>query len=233
MHSDYPQIKKQLNKEGANMANLIGIAGNPASGKTSSLRTLPPDQTVYIDCDGKGLNWKNWREQYNREKNNYCKLNEPEKVIRCVQHIATSEKYNQVKFIVVDTVNNLMVSEEMRRCKEKGYDKWTDLAQYIWQLVEMPGMLRDDLTVILVFHTQTEHTDDGYEYIRIKTNGRKTEKNDIDSKFNWLLRSVKQGDKYMLEVTSHNSTSRTPLDAFEEEYIPNDIMRVIAAMQEF
>ena len=108
-----------------------------------------------------------------------------------------------------------------------------DLAQYIWNLVELPGQYRDNLTVILIFHTQTEHTDDGYERIRIKTNGRKTEKNDIDSKFNWLLRSVKLGEKYMFEVTSHNSTSRTPLGAFEEDYIPNDIMQVLNVMKEY
>ncbi len=138
-----------------------------------------------------------------------------------------------MKFVVIDTVNNLMVSEEMRRCREKGYDKWMDLAQYIWKLVELPGMYREDLTVILVFHTQTEHTEDGYERIRIKTNGRKTEKNDIDSKFNWLLRTVKQGDKYLFEVISHNSTSRAPLGAFEEEYIANDIMQVLEVMKEY
>ena len=98
----------------------------------------------------------------------------------------------------------------------------------------MPGTLRDDLTIILLFHSQTEHTDDGYQFTRIKTNGRKTEKNNIDSKFNWLLRTVKQDDgQYCFETTAHNSTSRTPLDAFEDEYIPNDIMKVIEVMEEY
>lgn len=215
------------------MAELIGIAGDPGSGKSTSLKGLPPDKTVYVDCDCKGLNFKGWKKLYSQEKNNYFRINEPEKVIKALQSVATNDKFKHVRYFVVDTVNNLMVSEEMRRCKEKGYDKWMDLAQYIWSLVEMPGKLRDDLIVILLFHTQTEHTDDGYERIRIKTNGRKTEKNDIDSKFNWLLRSVKQGDKYLFEVTSHNSTSRTPLDAFDEEYIPNDIMRVLEVMKEY
>lgn len=91
-------------------------------------------------------------------------------MIKGLQSVATSEKFKHVNYVVVDTVNNLMVSEEMRRCREKGYDKWMDLAQYIWNLVEMPGMFRENLTVILVFHTQTEHTDAGYERIRIKTN---------------------------------------------------------------
>ena len=164
---------------------------------------------------------------------NYFRLSDPEKVIKNVSGIAKSDKFKDIHFIVVDTVNNLMVSEEMRRCKEKGYDKWTDLAQNIWNLVELPAYFRDDLTVILVFHTQTERDETGYERTRIKTNGRKTEKNDIDSKFLWLLRTVKQGEKYMFETTAHNSTSRTPLDAFEEDYIENDIMKVVEAMKEY
>lgn len=215
------------------MANLIGIAGEPGSGKSTSLKGLPPEQTVIFDCDGKGLNWKGWKKEYCSAKNNYFRISEPEKVIQGLKSVATADMFKHVHFVVVDTVNNLMVSEEMRRCREKGYDKWMDLAQYIWSLVELPGKFREDLTVILVFHTQTERTDDGYERIRIKTNGRKTEKNDIDSKFNWLLRSVKQGDKYMFEVTSHNSTSKTPLGAFEEDYIPNDILQVLEVMKEY
>lgn len=108
-----------------------------------------------------------------------------------------------------------------------------DLASIIWDLVDIPSKLRDDLTVILLFHTQTEMTDAGYEFTRIKTNGRKTEKNNIDSKFNWLLRSMKQENTYCFSTTSHNDTARTPLGAFEEEYIPNDITKVIEVMKEF
>ena len=37
----------------------------------------------------------------------------------------------------------------------------------------------------------------------------------------------------MFEVTSHNSTSRTPLGAFDEDYIPNDIMQVLNVMKEY
>lgn len=213
------------------MARLIGIMGEPGSGKSTSLRGLNPDETFYCDCDGKGLNWKGWREQYNPTKKNYVKTSFPQIVIKYLDNVA--EKAPHIKYFVVDTVNNLMVSDEMRRCREKGYDKWMDLASCIWDLVDKPGSLRDDLTVILLFHTQTEMTDDGYQFTRIKTNGRKTEKNNIDSKFNWLLQSVKQEDKYMFGVTAHNSTARTPYEAFSEEYIPNDITEVLKVMEEF
>lgn len=35
------------------MANLIGIMGEPGSGKSTSLRNLNPEETYYCDCDGK------------------------------------------------------------------------------------------------------------------------------------------------------------------------------------
>ena len=212
------------------MAKLIGIYGEPATGKSASLRNLPPEETLYIDADMKGLNWKGWKKEYNGDNKNYLKTNFPQLAIKYLQ-LAEKGTY---KYVVIDTVNNLMVSDEMRRCKEKGYDKWVDLAACIWELVDLPGSLRDDLTVILLFHSQTDYTEDGYRFIKIKTNGRKTEKNNIDSKFNWLLRTVKQDDgKYYFETTAHNSTTRTPLDAFEEDYIPNDIMKVIEVMEEY
>ena len=212
------------------MAKLIGIYGEPATGKSTSLRNLPPEETLYIDADMKGLNWKGWKKQYNGDNKNYLKTNFPQLAIKYLQ-LAEKGTY---KYVVIDTVNNLMVSDEMRHCKEKGYDKWMDLAACIWELVDLPGSLRDDLTVILLFHSQTDYTEDGYRFTKIKTNGRKTEKNNIDSKFNWLLRTVKQDDgKYYFETTSHNSTTRTPMDAFEDDYIPNDIMKVIEVMEEY
>lgn len=213
------------------MAQLLGIMGEPGTGKSTSLRTLPPEETFYCDCDGKGLNWRGWRKQYNTENKNYLKSSFPQIVLKYMDNIA--EKAPHIHYFVIDTMNNLMVSDEMRRCKEKGYDKWMDLAACVWDMVDRPSTYRDDLTIILLFHTQTEMTDFGYEFTRIKTNGRKTEKNNIDSKFNWLLRSVKQDDKYYFETTAHNSTARTPLEAFSEEYIPNDIMEVIKVMKEF
>ena len=211
------------------MARLVGIYGEPATAKSTSLKSLPPSQTLYIDCDLKGLTWKGWRKDYSKENKNYIATNFPQLAIKYLT-LADKENY---KYVVIDTVNNLMVADEMRRIKEKGYDKWADLAACIWDLVELPGTLRDDLTVILVFHSQTEATEDGYRFTRIKTNGRKTEKNNIDSKFNWLLRTVKQDNGYFYETTAHNSTSRTPLDAFKEDYIPADISKVLEVMEEY
>ena len=129
------------------MSRLIGIMGEPGSGKTTSLRNLESTETYYIDCDGKGLNWKGWRTKYNEENKNYFKTSNPNLVRAYLQNI--NEKAPQIKNIIIDTLNNLMVSEEMRRCKEKGYDKWMDLAQSVWDIVDDSLKLREDLTIII------------------------------------------------------------------------------------
>lgn len=98
------------------MAKLIGIYGEPATGKSTSLRTLPPEETLYIDADMKGLNWKGWKKQYSGDNKNYLKTNYPQLAIKYLQ-LAEKGTY---RYVVIDTVNNLMVSDEMRRCKEKG-----------------------------------------------------------------------------------------------------------------
>lgn len=136
----------------------------------------------------------------------------------------------QTKIIVIDTLNNLMVSEEMRRCKEKGYDKWADLAQSVWDIVEDCLILREDLTVIMLTHIQK---DEETGFIRIKTNGRKTEKNNIDSKFNTLFLAKEVDGKYIFETNANNSTARTPFGAFEEKQIDNDMSNILEVLKDY
>lgn len=204
------------------------IIGTSGSGKTTSLEKLDPKQTFYIDADGKGLSWKGWRKQYNKENKNYFQCDVPEQIFSLMQTI--DEKQKQIKFLVIDTLNGCMVADEMRRSKEKVYDKWVDLAQSVYNIVDYSNKMRDDLTVILIGHTQT--SDDGFTCML--TNGRKLNKICLESKMTTVLLSrINDNGEYVFETRAKNSTAKTPRGAFDTDEIPNDITLVIDALKDF
>ena len=204
------------------------IIGTSGSGKTTSLEKLDPKQTFYIDADGKGLSWKGWRKQYNKENKNYFQCDAPEQIFSLMQTI--DEKQKQIKFLVIDTLNGCMVADEMRRAKEKASDKWMDLAQSVYSIVDYSNKMRDDLTVILIGHTQT--SDDGFTCML--TNGRKLNKICLESKMTTVLLSrINDNGEYVFETRARNSTAKTPRGAFDVDEIPNDITLVIDALKDF
>lgn len=212
---------------------VIGIMGESGAGKTSSMRTLDPKTTVYIDCDKKGLSWKGWREQYSTKNKNYVKTDYPQVVLQALQKINEQDNLKKIKTVVIDTINGLMVADEMRRTKEKGYDKWQDLAQSIYDLVDYALTCRDDLNVIFVAHTQTDHDDNGYMFTRIKTSGRKLDKICIESKFPVVLLAKVVDGNHVFETHANFSTAKTPFGAFEDNEIPNDMQKVLDVLKEY
>lgn len=214
------------------MAKVICIMGESGSGKTTSLRTLSPKETLYIDCDGKGLSWKGWKKQYNAENKNYVRTYKPDSVMTMLAR-AQDGDLSKMKYIVIDTLNGIMVGDEMDRIKEKGYDKWQDLAQSVFKIVVYANMMREDLTVIFTAHTETVNEDNGYTFTRIKTNGKKLNKICLESKFTTVLLSKCVDGKYLFETQARNSTAKSPMGAFEDFEIENDIMKVIKALEEF
>lgn len=213
------------------MSRVICIAGESGSGKTTSMRYLDPATTYYIDADKKGLSWKGWRNQYNDKNKNYARVDSAEVVRQYISRLA--EKCPQIKVIVVDTINGLMIADEMRRSKEKGYDKWVDLAACVWDLVCGCYDYRDDLTIIFTAHTQTDHDENGYMFTRIKTSGKKLDKIVLESKFTTVLIAKCVDGQYLFETQAKNSTAKSPMGAFETFEIPNDIVEVIKALEEY
>lgn len=213
------------------MSKLIGIMGESGAGKTTSLRTLDPKTTYIIDADKKGLSWKGWKQQYNKESKNYIATDDPLTIRGLIKGI--NEKAPRIKTIVVDTLNGAMVADEMKRSKEKGYDKWMDLAACVWNIVDDALTYRDDLTFIFVCHSQTDINDSGYLWTRIKTSGKKLDKIVLESKFNIVLLAKCVNGKHIFETQSNFSTAKSPLGAFENMEIDNNMADVLKALEEF
>lgn len=213
------------------MAKVLCVMGESGSGKTTAMRNLPPESTLYIDCDGKGLSWKGWRNQYNIERKNYAKTSDKGKVASL---LGKCNEMPQIKYIIVDTINGIMVDDEFARMGEKNYDKWQDLAAAVYGLISLALKMRDDLTVIFIAHSQTERDDFGNAFTRVKTSGRKLDKIVLESKFTTVLLAKRNATgQYVFETHANNSTAKTPLGAFDADEIPNDIIEVLKALEEY
>ena len=215
------------------MSKVIGLMGESGSGKTSSLITLDPETTFYLDCDKKGLNWPGWRQQYNEEKKNYWKTDSPGQVLAMMKKVNESDTFKHIKTFVIDTINGVMVAEEMRNAKVQGYGKWTDLAQYVWEIFDKALTLRDDLTVVIIAHSITDTDDNGIVFTHIRTNGRKLEKIVLESKLTTVLLAECKDGNYIFHTKADRSTVKAPMGAFQENEIPNDMLAVINALEEY
>lgn len=225
------------------MAKVIGVMGESGSGKTTAMRNLPPEQTFYLDCDKKGLNWKGWKKQYlplsekdNTDKGFYLARDQFNIASSVLRHINEDERYKRVKYVVIDTLNGLMVAEEMKILAMQSGDKrsaWSDLAQNGWALVNQALSLRDDLTVIILCHSETISDDNGIIRTRIKTNGRKLEKLVLESKMTTVVWAVRQDGKYKFILSADGCTCKVPLGAFNQDECDNDITIVLKALEEY
>ena len=230
---EIPYLEKEVKnilelRRCAKMAKMLLIMGEPASGKTVSLRNIPKNELYYVDCDKKGLNYKGWKEDFNAEKKNYFRSNDGEQIAKLM--LAISEKREDIKYIAIDTINSIMIADEMRRSKDKNFDKWVDLASCIFNLINIVPDLRDDLTVIFVGHTQTD--DEGFT--RLLTNGKKLNKIGLEKYFDTVLIAKNNDGKYVFETTSPTSTARVPMGCYEgEQYIENDLYEIIKELKEY
>ena len=226
------------------MAKVIGVMGESGSGKTTAMRNLPASETFYLDCDKKGLNWKGWKKQYvdvqsgtdDVKKGFYLCSDVFVNIKSALNHINEDEKYKRIKYVVIDTINGMMVAEEMKILAMQSGDKrsaWSDLAQNGWEIVNKALTLRNDLTVIILCHSETISDDNGIIRTRIKTNGRKLEKLVLESKMTTVVWAVRQDGHYKFILSADGSTCKVPLGAFDVDECDNDIMLVIKALEEY
>ena len=145
-----------------------------------------------------------------------------------------TDKYSEIikamqstkkKVIVIDDTQYLMCNEFMRRATEKGYDKFTEIAQNFWSLVvQEVNSLPEDVIVYLLCHTATD--ENGVE--KMKTIGKLVdEKITPEGLFTIVLKTAVSDGNYAF-VTQDNGkdTVKSPEGMFTTYAINNDLKYV-------
>lgn len=196
----------------------VFILGHSGTGKSTSLRNFKSNEILHINVMSKPLPFKGrFAETYNGD--NYA-------------DIAKAINGTQKKTIVIDDAQYLMANEFMRRSSEMGYQKFTDIANNFWTLVN--GVTVDlpfDTIVYFLMHTDTD--DNGNE--KAKTIGKLLdEKICIEGMSSIVLKTaVKDGAYMFLTQNNGHDTTKSPLGMFKTYEIDNDLKAVDRTIREY
>lgn len=224
------------------MANLIAIVGASGSGKSSSLRTLNPEETFIINVASKPLPFKGWRSKYtiwNKENpdGNYINTSNVTTIGQILNYI--NLKRPEIKNVIIDDGQYLMAFEYMDRAQEKGFQKFSDIAQKFYNVLKTSILMRDDLNVIMTCHSENIGTADEPQ-LKIKTLGKMLDNSiTVEGLFTYVFfteihRNDEDKPEYVFQTHSDGTTTaKTPMGCFEEDYIPNDMSYVLEKIAEY
>lgn len=224
------------------MANLIAIVGSSGTGKSSSIRNLDSTQTFIVNVASKPLPFKGWRSKYsvwNKDNptGNYINTSNVQTIGQILNYINT--KRPEIKNVIIEDSQYLMGFEYMDRAQEKGFQKFTDIAQKFYSVLKAAIMMRDDLNVILTCHSENIGTADEPQ-LKIKTLGKMIDNSiTVEGLFTYVFfTDIRKGEddkpEYVFQTHSDGTTTaKSPMGCFEKDYIPNDLEYVLEKIAEY
>jgi len=209
------------------------IMGASGSGKSTSLRNLPAEETAIINITNKPMPFRNKDGKTivtlkDFEKEGEKDLSYEELYRRIIATIKATKK----KIIVIDDSSYMMAFENFEKATSKGYDKFTTMAKNYYDLIKSAISCGDEKIVYVITH---EEVDDVNQLYRPKTIGKMLSNQlVIEGLFSIVLRSMYKNGEYIFQ-TQNDGTSvcKSPMDMFQEKEIPNDLFEVDKIVREY
>lgn len=211
------------------MAIPVLIIGRSGSGKTYSLKNFKANEVGVISVEKGRLPFRSDikvakvpKDPTNGTARDAASVNAAK--YAWITHMIRNAK---AKSIVIDDSQYLLVNELFDRTYEKGYDKFTSMAQKFRDLIHCINELEDDEKIVYFLH-HSELDTDGRE--KVKTIGKMLdEKLTVEGCFDIVIYC--QDHKFFTQ-SNGQSTAKTPEDMFELE-IPNDLKLVDTKIREY
>lgn len=192
------------------------ILGESGSGKSTSMRNFDPSELTVFNVANKLLPFRK-------------KLN----VINNAGYgtIGKELQKQEKKIYVIDDSQYLLAFELFNRAKEKGYDKFTDIAVRFEKMLDyiIKGT-PEDCIVYLLHHCET--TDTGK--IKAKTVGKMLDNQlTVEGLFSIVLYAFVEDDKHLFRTTNDGfCPAKAPMGMFKP-IIDNDLKFVDMTIREY
>lgn len=228
------------------MAELGAIVGESGSGKSTSLRNLDPNKTFIINIANKPLPIPGYKKNYkplikNPEtqlwEGNLYNSSNVDKISQVLTLIDKTMPH--IEQVIIDDSQYIMSFEAMDRAGEKGFDKFTQIAQHFYSVLKNGMNMRDNLKVFILTHSENIGDALNPSY-KIKTMGKMIDNMiTVEGLFTYVIftTKIKNDDgkieyKFMTQ-TDGTTTGKTPYGCFEELYIDNDLQLVFDKIDEY
>lgn len=218
------------------MGTPVLILGDSGAGKSYSLRNFTPDEVILLQCIPKMLPYRatGWRLNGKElpdgsvQRGNIIRFDAWDAVLDSINRMVLSKTR---RVLVIDDFQVVMQHENMMRAYQTGYQKFTEMADHVWQIIMAATRLPDDFRVYFLAHTEES---DGK--IRMKTTGKMlNEKLTPEGYFSIVLRAIKKDGKHVFLIKGDdNDTAKAPPDLFPGlTEMDNDLKAVDVAITEF
>lgn len=228
------------------MAELGAIVGASGSGKSTSLRNLDPQKTFIINVANKPLPIKGYKKNYKNLTQdpttkefvgNLYNTSSVDKILQILKVI--NLKMLHIEQVIIEDSQYLMSFEAMDRSSEKGYEKFTQMAQHFFSVLKESMGMRDNLKVFILCHSENIGDELNPQY-KIKTLGKMIDNMiTVEGLFTYVLfTNRRQNDDGVMEykfMTNSNgsNTAKTPMGCFDEEFIDNDLQFVFDSIDKY
>lgn len=212
------EVKKILeNRRVKNMNSVpILLIGASGSGKSTSLRNFKKEEVAVVNVLGKPLPFKS--------DINAPKCDDYNVILKS---IANTDK----KIIIIDDSNYLITNEFMNKSSVKGYDKYNDMANNFWNLINGIKNIEGGKRIYIIMHEDTDENG----YVKPKTIGKLLDdKCNIQGLFTICIRSMFENGNYIFRLkTNGQDCVKTPFGMFENDTMENDLKAFDEVVKEY
>lgn len=243
--------------------STIVLAGFSNSGKSTSLRYLPPKETFIINVNNKQLAIPGFRKNYitlhkedvldesgkpvmkktadgkeipkKRWVGNYYQSDSYTKLHKVLEVVDTLKN---IKYLVVDDINYLMGQDTMSMATTASRDKYSTFAYNYNNILHRLMSMREDIQVIIVSHLQK---DEDTGFVRMISTSKSIDKYiNLDGLFNYIIFAERVVDDmdgtvdYRFRTrTNGYDTCRSTAGCFKDLYIEPNIKKCIDRINAF
>lgn len=219
---EIPYLKEEVEKilENRRVKNMnsvpVLLIGQSGSGKSTSLRNFTKDEVAVVNVLGKPLPFKS-----------DIKAPKCDDYASILKAIAGTKK----KTIVIDDANYLITNEFMNKSSVKGFDKYNEMGNNFFNLINGIKNIEGGKTVYLIMHEDTDENGN----VKPKTIGKLLDdKVNIQGMFTVCIRSMFDNGNYIFRLkTNGQDCVKTPFGMFETDIMENDLKEFDKVVREY